>query len=193
MALICVSIGLVGGFPWKMLLFFMVFSSMQLFEYYIWSHLNDTSLNRFYSKFGYAIITLEPAAALWLISGSQWTTGRNIAIGCYLTIMGFYTILNRIDYRTTVGQNGHLHYHFVPSGFGLYQWLWILAFFTGIGFSGDMFVILISMATCLYSLYQMWWKHEFNSYWCYVANVIWIYVVGWVIWHQMRLTGQKKR
>ena len=60
-------IGLIGKqLPLSILLFSLLFSSMQLVEYYLWTYLNAEDKNNFYSKVGYLVIALEPLFALFI-------------------------------------------------------------------------------------------------------------------------------
>ncbi len=64
--------GFIIGFIGKqvhisVLLFGLLFSSMQLVEYYLWNNLNNKDKNTFYSKLGYLVIALEPLFALFMV------------------------------------------------------------------------------------------------------------------------------
>ena len=114
-------------FPLHKLIFFIYFSSVQLFEHFVWKNIDNKGINESLSKFGYWLITLMPAFALLLIPDSKT---RLTSISLYITFILLYTLYKypQLKFVTDKGKNGHLRFNFIPAH-GPYSIAWLLFFF----------------------------------------------------------------
>ncbi len=179
-------IGLYGGFPFPKLLFAIIFSSMQLIEYYLWSYLKNPAKNQFYTLVGLAVILVEPLSALLLVPD------RRIAIGVgllYIILMcvWFYQMYGKRakeiaenKYLTKVGQNGHLYWPFVRDLNGWSGIVWFAVFFFGIFMSRDLVFILVASIALAYSIYSESYNGTYTSLWCNYSNLLWVWIILWV-------------
>ncbi len=184
-ATICCILGYNYGFPVKKLIFFMVFSSMQLIEYFLWKNLKDKKKNEFYSKLGFLVILLEPLSSLNLIENNYKL--RNLLMILYLliTIIFLYFNYHKIDFQTNIGKKGFLNWKWLNafniSSF-IYFIIWNIFFFSGVILSKDILIIFFAIFTNVYSWYNYKVHDTFGTYWCSIVNVLWIYVIFWIIY-----------
>ncbi len=182
-AIICLIIGYNYGFPIRKLIFMLVFSNIQLIEYFLWKNINNKKNNEFYSKLGYLNITLEPIAACLLIDNLKLRYS-SLIISTLLFIIYTLIYYKKIDFSTSISKNGFLQWNslkFYDHGF-YYSIIWFLFFFGGIFLSKDIFIISISLLTFIYTLYNLSKHNGFASYWCSISNLLWLYVIGWIIY-----------
>ncbi len=182
-AIICLILGYSYGFPIRKLIFMLVFSNIQLIEYFLWKNINNKKNNEFYSKLGYLNITLEPIAACLLIDNLKLRYS-SLILSTLLFIIYTFIYYKKIDFSTSISKNGFLQWNslkFYDHGF-YYSIIWFLFFFGGIFLSKDIFIISISLLTFIYTLYNLSKHNGFASYWCSISNLLWLYVIGWIIY-----------
>ncbi len=186
-AVITFILGYAYGFPLRKLIFMLVFSNIQLIEYFLWKNLNDKKKNEFYSKLGYLNITLEPIAACLLIDNIKLRYFSLII--CSLILFIYFIIYQKkIDFSTSISKNGFLKWNslkFKDHGI-FYSIIWFLFFFGGILLSKDFFIIFISFITFFLSIYNISYLNSFVSYLCSISNILWLYVLGWIIYNNYK-------
>jgi hypothetical protein len=183
-------IGLLGGFPIQKLLFAIVFSSMQLVEYYLWTNQTNYDKNIFYSKISHIVLILEPLFALFMIQNIQLM--KFFVTFYILFLIIFHTLyLKKMNFYTFVGENGHLDWQFTRNIGNLYGFIWFGLFFFGIYMSKDIVFLLGGIITLVYSLYKEN-NNTFTSLWCYLSNIVWIYIIIWVIFYKFNLFKKNK-
>ena len=180
-------IGLYGGFPLHKLIFVMVFSTIQLVEYFIWKNLQNPAKNQLYSILGHIVILLEPLAALLLVPSRK--VALCVAI-LYIVLMSrhvyqvYSTDAEKVQenkFTTKVGENGHLLWPFVK-GFG--NWtgiLWFVVFFFGVVMSRDLVIMLVATVALAYSTYKSNYTGTFTTLWCNYSNTLWVWIILWVV------------
>jgi hypothetical protein len=185
-ATICCILGYNYGFPIEKLIFFIVFSMIQLVEYFLWKNLNDKKKNEFYSKMGFLVILLEPLAAINMIQNIQI---KNYSIFIYLIVTFIYLYFNykNIDFTTTIGKKGYLHWNWlekfnINNKYTYYYILWTFFIIFGSLLSKDFIIFIIGLLTYLFSWYNLSTDNSFSSYWCSIANILWFYVIFWIIY-----------
>jgi hypothetical protein len=183
-ALLGFIIGFIGGFPIRKLLFALLFSSMQLVEYYLWKNIKNQSKNRFYSIIGHIILTLEPLFALIMIQ-NNYITQSLIYFYIFFTILFNFIYHHKINFYTTIGQNGHLDWQFTRNIGNFYGFVWFSLLFFGVFMSKDIVFILGGIFTLLYSIIIEKNNNTFTSLWCYLTNIAWIYIILWVITNKL--------
>ncbi len=187
-AVLSFIIGYSYGFPIKKLIFFMVFSSMQLIEYFLWKNINNKKSNELFSKLGFLVILLEPLSSLNLIENNIILRNNLIYFYLFITILFLIFYYKKINFSTTIGKKGFLNWHWLeafntPSI--LYFLLWSILFFIGLLLSKDYFIFIFGLLTYIYSWYN-YKKHDtFGTYWCSIVNILWLYVIFWVIYHKI--------
>ncbi len=181
-ALIGFIIGLIGKqVHISVLLFALLFSSMQLIEYYLWKNLNNHDKNQFYSKIGHFIILLEPLFALFMVYSLKLyglsITKFLITIYIIYICIFTYTKYNKLNFITRIGNNGHLDWGFTKNHGILHYIIWFSLFYFGIFMTKNIVFIILGIFTLLYSLYKTNYDGTSNSLWCYYSNIIWVYII----------------
>lgn len=174
------SVGIVNGFNPRMLVFISVFSMVQLAEYFIWKNLNRPQLNALASKFLFLILIAEPYAAINIIEDSKTRQYMFAVYTAFLVLCMPFT-LTSVNWLSKPGENGHL------------QWLWatknnyvlavwtlflILPLIISKRYVGFMFAVV---SVCV-SIYFFWQYDTAGTMWCWIATVLWVYVIAWSIY-----------
>ncbi len=170
-------IGLIGNqIHISVLLFALLFSSMQLIEYYLWNNLNNEDKNTFYSKIGYLVILLEPLFALFMVYNLPIT---KFLIVFYILYIAIFTKINyhKLNFITCIGNNGHLEWYFLKNNGLLHYIIWMFIFFYGVIMSKNIAIIVVATFGLLYSLYKSNYDGTFTSLWCNYSNVLWVYII----------------
>ncbi len=165
----------------------MVFSSMQLVEYFLWKNIKDKKKNEFYSKMGFLVILLEPLSAINMIENNILL--KNNLIYSYLFITFIYLLFNykNINFKTSINKKGFLQWNWLEP-VNLYKLksyffiFWTFFLFFSCFLTKDWFIIFIGLFSYLYSLYSYKLHDTFGTYWCYIVNLLWIYVLCWIIY-----------
>ena len=175
-------IGFMYGFPLRKLIFILIFSNIQLIEYFLWKNLGNKELNEFYSKIGFANISLEPIGACLMIDNIQLRIFSIIIYSIFLLIY-LYLYGNKINYSTTQTRTGFLYWNSLQlEGFYIYYViLWFLFFLGGVLLSKDIVIIIVTFSTLFYTIYNKYYHRSLPSYWCSISNILWLYVLGFVL------------
>ncbi len=182
-AVILFILGYSYSFPLRKLIFMIIFSNIQLIEYFLWKNLKDKKNNEFYSKLGYLNIFLEPIGACLLIDNIQI---RYFSILLYILLFSIYYLFNykQIDFSTTLSKNGFLQWNSlsIENNHIYYAIIWFIFFFGGILLSKDLFIMGVTFSTFIFTVYNITKHNSFASYWCSISNILWFYVLGWIIY-----------
>ncbi len=175
-------IGLIGKqLPFSILLFGLLFSSMQLIEYYLWTNLNHEDKNKFYSKIAYIVILLEPLFALFIAHSYKLFSIdiTKFLIVFYILYIAIFTKMNyhKLNFITNIGNNGHLDWGFTKDKGLLHNLIWFGLFYFGIFMTKNIVFIILGTFTLLYSLYKTNFDGTSNSLWCYYSNILWVYII----------------
>lgn len=175
-------IGLIGKqIHISVLLFALLFSSIQLVEYYLWKNLNDKDKNEFYSKIACLVLLLEPLFALFMVYSLK-IYGLSITkflITFYIIYICLFTYIryNKINFHTGIGNNGHLDWYFLKNSGNLHIIIWFVLFFFGVIMTKNIFIIGIATIALIYSLYKSNYDGTFTTLWCNYSNSLWIYII----------------
>ncbi len=154
-----------GLFTFRHLLFLMSFISMQLVEFFLWTNLDDASMNALVSKIGYALILAQPAFVIL----SMRQPRVDLLIG-YAVLVAVILAVGPLDFRTSVGSNGHLRWHWLamPMVLGLLWFAFFCArFVLQREYAGLAYVALTAAISYFY--YK---RHPgtWGTMWCWSAN-----------------------
>lgn len=150
--------------------FSVVFTSMQFVEYFLWTNLNNPAGNEFWSKVGALNVIIQPVILAFLIKKPEL---RNKIIGAYLLAMLAGNYFNPLEFKTTIGGNGHLEWGWVFDHTTIWGPLWVAAFFAPMilakrwGLFGFAFII---------AAVSFYFNAKFktaSSYWCWLAVGLW--------------------
>lgn len=172
------AFALANGAPLNVIAWFHLFSMMQLAEYFIWTNLHDRYWNGFFSKFGLLILALEPIASMFLMApGAK----RNYIMAAYIAFL-FLVLLIYYPWSpyTIQAKNGHLQWmwqgHIHPS----VNFIWLTFFLLPLFLSGKYWIAIPGVITVLITLATYWKDQTWGSMWCWIANISWLFVIGFI-------------
>jgi len=184
-------LSLANGFNWRIVLFIYVYSTMQFVEYMLWGTIGgtgsggknmvtDVATNRLWSIVGLALILAEPYFAINVIEGGlnkERARKRQIKWIMYIlyTALVLYVIFGtRHDFRTTVGANGHLIWHWdISMRVAL---LWCVFLIAPFIIQKEWIIVAIGVTLFLYSMWAYGKYGTFGSMWCWFVVALWFYV-----------------
>ena len=152
-------------------IFAVTYTSMQFVEYFLWKNLNNPAGNEFWSKVGALNIMIQPVILAFLIKKPEL---RNKIIGAYLLAMLVGNYFNPLVFKTTVGENGHLNWHWVFDHKTLWGPLWVIAFFTPMIITKHWGLFGFSFILAATSFYFNVKFGTASSYWCWLAVSLWL-------------------
>lgn len=160
---------------WRVLLIGIVFSSMQLVEYNLWTDLNNPKQNTLWSQIGKYVVWAEFFAAANVIPDPSY---RNLFFGLSTVYIGIQSFLtrNKKDILTTVSKNGHLMHNWYTDN-NLFNSLMPLLLITPFWIRGEWIWALFITATASITLYYSRKTGEFSSLWCYLSTLFWFLVI----------------
>jgi hypothetical protein len=161
--------GATYGHEPKLWLFMVLFTQIQLIEYFLWKNLKVPRLNALGSQATALIILLEPVAAIYIIKDVSL---RNKMLAGYAVYVMTILLTQRLDFHTTVGGNGHLKWNWLPHYILLIPWF--IFFISPFLISGYYTSFAVSVATLLMSIYFSRKYGTVSSMWCWVAIMTWI-------------------
>lgn len=160
---------------WSVLLIGIVFSSMQLVEYNLWTNLENPKQNALWSTIGKYVVWAEFFGAANVIPDPSY---RNLFFGLstvYILVQSFL-MRNTKDILTRVGKNGHLVHNWYTE-YPLFNYLMPILLITPFWIRGEwiwaLFITLTALITGLYSSST----GEFSSMWCYLSTLFWFLVI----------------
>lgn len=160
------------GYDPQLWSFMMLFSQIQLVEYFLWKNLKTPGLNAMGSQAAALILVLEPVAAIYMIKEEAL---RNKMLTGYAVYISFLLMTQSFDWRTSVGGNGHLKWEWLPSHLLLIPWI---AFLTApFWISGRYKSFVVAIATLFMSIYFYAKYGTVSSMWCWIAISAWLFVL----------------
>ena len=163
-----------------MYLFYFSFISMQLVEYFLWGNINNKEANAFYSKMGLFLIIIQPF--LYLMSITDIIHRNQIVLYYLIVVLIFFIykyLFDPIILKTTVADNGHLQWNWLPGkGFDvIFMFAWMFFFVYKLYYIRDYF-FLVSLLFIIFMIYLYYLKsNTWGSMWCWAANTVMIYLI----------------
>lgn len=152
----------------KMWFFMVLFTHMQLVEYFLWKNLSVPKLNAMWSAIGLGLILAEPAAALNLLNDKR-------LLALYTVGAIAYVLTQKINFTTVIGGNGHLKWNWLAQTW-TYSLLWFIAFLLPFLLTKRYDALAFGLGTLMISLYFNNKYGTFSSYWCWLAIGYWLFI-----------------
>lgn len=150
-------------------IYYASFFGIQLVEYFIWKGYN----NRLFSLLGLLLILSQPIFALLIIKESNIKMGF---ISLYVIMCVIYYLMNSpINLTTTIAKNGHLKWNWLNVNM-IFIFIWFAFILVSIVYSGSRIGIIFITASFLISLYMYYQAGTFGSMWCWIANLVFVYL-----------------
>jgi hypothetical protein len=172
---------LFGYKKFRIILICLLFTSIQLLEYFIWTYIDNEKINELLSKIGLFLIFLQ----IFLVCLFYYDKKkRKYLLIIYFIILILFIIieLKNINFRSIKGENGHLRWLWLEPPI-----IWILIFlsFYLIGSSGKLINFVFVLLTLIISFYYYYKYKTWGTMWCYFSNIIWIYFIIYSIYRYM--------
>lgn len=173
-----------NGFPINVALWMHTFSSMQLVEYFIWKNINDIYWNQFFSYIGLFVITLQSIASILLINDVFLRTAMLLSYLFVVTSL-LFMYYPWHPYTTLVSTSRHLRWKWLPelgTDIPLYfiSAIWLFFFLVPIFISKYYILGIGCVIALIISLVTYFMSGTWASMWCWIANGIWLFVIGYV-------------
>jgi hypothetical protein len=170
----CISaiiVYLLGYFKLKIILIILSFTSIQLLEYFLWKNINDKKINELLSKIGLILIFFQ----IFLLC--YFDKNNAIFLYLYSLIIIIFIIfeLKNVKFETVVGENGHLSWLWLD--FNIYWLIIILSFYIITNMNLYKIQFYFITITLIISFYYYYQYKTWGTMWCYLSNIIWIYLI----------------
>lgn len=163
--------GATRGYDPKLWVLMVVFTQIQLVEYFLWKNLKVPRLNALGSKAAALVILLEPIAAIYMINNVAL---RNKLLLVYAVYVAALFMTQTFDFRTTIGGNGHLRWQWMPSWILVIPWIvFLIAPFLITGRYKGFALAIVTLLTSVY-FYRNY--GTVSSMWCWIAISGWIFM-----------------
>jgi hypothetical protein len=151
----------------KLWIFMAIFTHMQLVEYFLWKNLTVPKLNTLWSAVGLALVLAEGAGAVNLFSDKR-------PLALYTVIALAYILTQPIDFRTTVGGNGHLKWNWLMPAWSPWLFGWLLAMFVPLYMTKEYVGLAYGLGVFFISMFFNFKYGTTGSYWCVLALGTWV-------------------
>jgi len=155
-------------------LYFLSFASIQLLEYFAWANLNNKKMNIFLSKIGLFLIFLQPI--LITLSYDIDNKIKTWIIALYLVFSMFCSVYFPIDFSMNKAKNGHLAWNWLnfPT---IIIFIWVSFVLGVILYQKRYFVFSVHLVVVLAIYYTYYKTNTWGSLWCWIANVVALYLI----------------
>ena len=165
----------------QILLLLLSFTSIQLLEYYAWTYINNKKIIRILSLIGLGIIGLQIILInYFLLNGKT----RLISFILMLIFFILFAIFQfpKINFDMKKGENGHLIWYWFD--LPLFWILIALSFYIVplyINRNKSILILIFVSVILLISFYYYYNYKTWGTMWCYFSNLIWLYLLIYVI------------
>jgi hypothetical protein len=172
-----------------LVLFFMIFISVQFVEYFVWINLKNKWYNTFFSAILLFITIIQPLVSLMII--------KNYNLRFYMIISYIIITISYISYifssnysnllNTVISKKGHLDWNYIHNDNIYLQYivnlLWLFFFLFSLFYEKNYVGLMIGIGTFLVTLYNYSNDKSTGSIWCWVANSIMIYYAIYLLFY----------
>lgn len=154
------------------------FSSIQLFEYFVWSNLKNPTKNAFLSKIGLSIIFAQPVTTLIAINDMSVRNAMLMYYGLLVALfIAYKNVFNPFVFTTTVAKNGHLAWNWLKlTGFEqLFAFAWVF-FYLFRSYFNKQYIWAGMIAISFLVMYYLYLRDgTWGSMWCWFGNFLILY------------------
>ena len=158
---------------------------MQLIEFFLWRNLKNEpqennlvtrmEWNHLISFMAFLLLAIHPFAFCLIITDSviqEWFFGLYI-IFLFLTLYIHET--EKVDYSASIAKNGHLTWNWT-NNYAITYYIYLIFFFVLL-IEKYYATFIIIFATFIYSAVSYYYEGTFSSIWCWMANIIGIFII----------------
>lgn len=165
--------------PWESIYYFTVIS-IQLVEYFTWTHIHNKKINRLLSQIATLVIILLP---FWGII--CFTVKKQhlllLIIPYILFMVVVFVRIQPIDYSMTRASNGHLQWNWLNVSVWMviiYFFFWLSPFLLQKRWTRSIINSIIFFT--IYTTYLQ--SSTWGSMWCWICNIFSIYLILYVFY-----------
>jgi len=149
----------------------MSFTVMQLLEYFTWKNINNKKVIRYLSLIGIHLILLQLLLLNYFFAPKKI---RNILIILIIFFYLLYLIFSKMKLKMDKAENGHLRWHWIDENI---IWISVALLFYLIPSFSNIYLFIFLFGTLVYSLYNYYKYNTWGSMWCYISNLLWIFLI----------------
>ena len=187
--LIGIIIGWIYGLSFPLLLFFFTIVCMQLFEFIIWSFIDNQQVRFITSLVAVSLLALQPIASILILYPKPIMYKLLYTYILLITITNIY-LWSNLDkplnelYDMYPGKNGHLVWNWLQKD--KYTFLCLVVYmiflFTPLIISKNWTFIVYGLISLIVSMYSFWREGTWGSMWCWLVNLSVIFIGGNLLW-----------
>lgn len=167
---------LANGMSLNLVAWIHLFSMMQLVEHFIWRNIANAKWNTIFSTLGLLILVLEPVASMFLMNPSPLRK-KLLSLYAVFVLVTFVMFYPWKPY-TRIANNGHLAWEWQGTIPIWYNVIWVIFFIVPIFLAGYKILGFVAVTTVLITYYTYHRDGSWGSMWCWIANGIWLYIIG---------------
>jgi hypothetical protein len=171
---------IMNGFPINVVVWLHVFSLIQLVEHLIWTNLNDPDWNHVFSLAGLVVLVLEPIASIFFMNAGPL---RDTFLASYaLSILTVLYLYYPWRPHTELAADNHLRWIWWPPtniNYILFS-IWVFFFIVPIFIAKYYVIGIVAIVTMIISIITYHVEDTFSSMWCWIANGVWLIVIGFI-------------
>lgn len=162
-------------------LFFILFISMQLIEFFIWRNIDNKFYNHVFSTMAAMIIFIQPIVSLMLLPNISL---RNKLLSAYLILFTPYFVYKFItnNMKTQISDKGHLKWLFFDVNIVLY-FVWLFFFLFSFICTTTIYASLFGIILFIISFYNYYNDKTLGSMWCWIINSIMIVYAFYLLFY----------
>jgi hypothetical protein len=171
--------------PWPVYVYLLAFASIQLVEYFLWTHLNDPRVNRAASQAGLVLVLAIPALAIVALARRGAMAGLAAAYIAFLALFLWARPWSATDFSSRPAANGHLRWNWLARA---PLWLvlpWAALLLAPLLLSRYYAGAALAAATLAVTLALYYRSGTWGSMWCWVSNTVWFAIAFRVIYGSM--------
>ena len=155
---------------------FLLFTSIQLLEYFAWTYIDNKKINEILSYIGAFLIIIQMIMVNYLLPNKKESRILLIAYSIFL-ILFILIELKNIKFKMTRGKNGHLVWHWmdIPLPWAIIGVItfYLIPIYLSKSYIGVCFTGIIFFT----SLYYYFKAKTWGTMWCYFSNIAWIFFI----------------
>lgn len=150
-------------------IFLVLFTHMQLVEYFLWKNMDNPKQLELWSKIGSVFIVSQP---LFLMNMMKDQDLKMKFMAAYMLIVVSWFALGTKKFETKVGANGHLEWNWFPGG--LWGLAWVVSWFAPLILSQNYKLLAFALLGFIPSVYYYAKYNTWGTMWCWISVFTWL-------------------
>lgn len=156
--------------------YYLLFTSMQLVEYFVWNNINNKDINHTMSIIAMSIIILLPLVGMFAYMSNESQKLKMSIIYLLFVIAYLCFFYNKINFSMKKASNGHLAWNWMPNEpliILIWYFLWIAPYVIKKNTTR-----LILNTIIFFIIYIRFRKNKtYGSLWCWISNFFSLYFI----------------